>query len=55
MGDDQELLTLGRLARRTGTPVRTIRYWSDIAALPPAGRSAAATGCTTPPPWHGWS
>lgn len=39
MGDDQALLTLGRLARRTGTPVRTIRYWSDIGALPRAGRS----------------
>ncbi|SNS27751.1 MerR family transcriptional regulator [Actinacidiphila glaucinigra] len=39
MSDDQELLTIGRLSRRTGMPVRTIRYWSDIGALPPAGRS----------------
>jgi DNA-binding transcriptional MerR regulator len=38
--DGSEPLTIGRLARRTGMPVRTIRYWSDIGALPPAGRSA---------------
>lgn len=35
-----ELLTIGQLSQRTGMPVRTIRYWSDIGALPPAGRSA---------------
>ncbi|MDX6328144.1 MAG: hypothetical protein QOI83_527 [Streptomycetaceae bacterium] len=41
MNDDgPEPLTIGRLARRTGMPVRTIRYWSDIGALPPAGRSS---------------
>lgn len=34
------VLTIGQLSRRTGLPVRTIRYWSDIGALPPAGRSA---------------
>ncbi|MEV6108801.1 MerR family transcriptional regulator [Streptomyces sp. NPDC051940] len=39
--DDRRLLTIGQLARRTGLPVRTIRYWSDIGAVPPAGRSAA--------------
>jgi DNA-binding transcriptional MerR regulator len=33
------LLTIGQLARRTGLPVRTIRYWSDIGAVPPTGRS----------------
>ncbi|MGW0593859.1 MerR family transcriptional regulator [Streptosporangium sp. NPDC002607] len=38
--DGSEPLTIGRLARRTGMPVRTIRYWSDIGALPPVGRSA---------------
>lgn len=37
-GDDVPL-TIGQLARRTGLPVRTIRYWSDIGAVPPAGRT----------------
>lgn len=37
--DDEGLFTIGWLSRRTGMPVRTIRYWSDIGALPPAGRS----------------
>lgn len=39
MNDDEALLTIGQLARRLGVPVRTIRYWSDIGAVPPAGRS----------------
>ncbi|AWS47707.1 MerR family transcriptional regulator [Streptosporangium sp. 'caverna'] len=39
MDDEPVLLTIGRLATRTGLPVRTIRYWSDVGALPPAGRS----------------
>ncbi|MFJ3694179.1 MerR family transcriptional regulator [Streptomyces sp. NPDC090052] len=34
-----EVFTIGQLSRRTGLSVRTIRYWSDIGALPPAGRS----------------
>ncbi|WP_405776969.1 MerR family transcriptional regulator [Streptomyces sp. NBC_00859] len=38
--DTPEVLTIGQLSRRTGLPVRTIRYWSDSGALPPAGRSA---------------
>lgn len=36
----EELYTIGRLARRTGVSVRTIRYWSDIGLLRPTGRSA---------------
>jgi DNA-binding transcriptional MerR regulator len=39
MENDGVLLTIGELARRTGLPVRTIRYWSDIGAVPPAGRT----------------
>ena len=39
--DGTEQLTIGRLSRRTGMPVRTIRYWSDVGALPPSGRTAA--------------
>jgi DNA-binding transcriptional MerR regulator len=35
----EELYTIGRLARRTGVPVRTIRFWSDIGVLTPTGRS----------------
>lgn len=33
------MLTIGQLAERTGLPVRTIRYWSDIGAVPPAARA----------------
>ncbi|HET6633860.1 MAG TPA: MerR family transcriptional regulator [Streptomyces sp.] len=39
--DGSEPLTIGRLSRRTGMPVRTIRYWSDVGTLPPSGRTAA--------------
>jgi DNA-binding transcriptional MerR regulator len=35
-----ELLTIGALARRTGLPVRTLRFWSDEGVVRPAGRSA---------------
>jgi DNA-binding transcriptional MerR regulator len=41
MDDDGALFTIGRLSRRTGLAVRTIRYWSDIGAVPPAGRSGS--------------
>ncbi|MEV5335984.1 MerR family transcriptional regulator [Streptomyces werraensis] len=37
--DGTGLLTIGALARATGLPVRTIRYWSDEGALPPVARS----------------
>jgi DNA-binding transcriptional MerR regulator len=37
--DGRALLTIGQLARRTGLPVRTIRYWSDVGAAPPVGRT----------------
>jgi DNA-binding transcriptional MerR regulator len=36
-----ELFTVGQLARRTGVPARTIRFWSDQGLVPPAARSAA--------------
>lgn len=35
------LLTIGRLAHRTGLPVRTLRFWSDEGAVPPVARSAS--------------
>ncbi|MFH9178488.1 helix-turn-helix domain-containing protein [Streptomyces albogriseolus] len=38
--DGTGLLTIGELARATGLSVRTIRYWSDEGALPPATRTA---------------
>ncbi|NEB21781.1 MULTISPECIES: MerR family transcriptional regulator [Streptomyces] len=38
--DGTGLMTIGELARTTGLPVRTIRYWSDEGALPPQARSA---------------
>jgi DNA-binding transcriptional MerR regulator len=34
-------LTIGQLARRTGVPVRTIRFWSDEGLVPPSDRSPA--------------
>ncbi|MEU8893274.1 MerR family transcriptional regulator [Streptomyces sp. NPDC048442] len=36
-----DVLTIGRLAHRTGIPVRTLRFWSDEGALPPVARSAS--------------
>jgi DNA-binding transcriptional MerR regulator len=39
MSTDAELLTIGELARRTGVPARTIRFWSDAGLVPPVGRS----------------
>ena len=41
MDDNPGLLTIGQLARRTGVGVRTLRFWSDEGAVPPAGRSAS--------------
>ncbi|WP_405392837.1 MerR family transcriptional regulator [Streptomyces sp. NBC_01102] len=40
--DDElpDVLTIGRLAHRTGLPVRTLRFWSDEGAVPPVARSA---------------
>jgi len=32
---------IGEMARRTGLPVKTIRYYSDIGVLPPAARTPA--------------
>jgi DNA-binding transcriptional MerR regulator len=39
MENDEPLLSIGELARRTGLPVRTIRFWSDAGVLPPAART----------------
>ncbi|KAA2256728.1 MerR family transcriptional regulator [Solihabitans fulvus] len=39
MTDHRELFSIGQLARRTGLPVRTIRFWSDAGLVPPSGRS----------------
>ncbi|AKT40544.1 MerR family transcriptional regulator [Chondromyces crocatus] len=35
----KERLTIGELARRTGVPVKTLRFYSDEGLLPPSGRS----------------
>ncbi|GIH24360.1 hypothetical protein Aph01nite_26700 [Acrocarpospora phusangensis] len=40
MSDDAELFTVGRLARRTGLPVHTIRFWADSGVVAEARRSA---------------
>lgn len=40
MSASTELFTIGQLARRTGLAARTIRFWSDLGVVPPAGRSA---------------
>lgn len=34
-----ELFSIGQLARATGLPVRTVRFWSDLGLIPPAGRT----------------
>ena len=34
-------LTIGELSRRTGLPVKTLRFWSDEGLLPPASRSVS--------------
>jgi DNA-binding transcriptional MerR regulator len=39
MDDEHALLTIGQLSDRTGIPVRTIRYWSDIGVVAPVGRT----------------
>ena len=36
---ENALLTIGQLARRSGVPVRTIRFWSDEGVLPETDRS----------------
>ena len=41
MSTDAELFTIGQLARRTGVPTRTVRFWSDAGLVPPASRSAS--------------
>jgi len=41
MADDDTLATIGELARLTGVPVKTIRFWSDAGVVPPAGRTPA--------------
>ena len=35
------LLTIGQLARRSGVPVRTIRFWSEAGVLPETDRSVS--------------
>ncbi|MFD3458011.1 MerR family transcriptional regulator [Streptomyces sp. NPDC058691] len=39
MDDDTTLRTIGDLARLTGLPVKTIRYWSDAGVVPPTDRT----------------
>jgi DNA-binding transcriptional MerR regulator len=35
----KQSLTIGELSRRTGVPVKTLRFWSDEGLLPPATRT----------------
>jgi DNA-binding transcriptional MerR regulator len=37
----EPLITIGELARRTGLPVKRVRFYSDAGVVPPAGRSPA--------------
>jgi DNA-binding transcriptional MerR regulator len=37
--DEEPVLSIGELAKRTGLAVRTIRFWSDIGVVPPAART----------------
>src|SRR5689334_5793804 len=34
-------LTIGEVSRRTGLPVKTLRFWSDEGLLPPTSRTAS--------------
>ncbi|GAB3673345.1 MerR family transcriptional regulator [Actinocorallia lasiicapitis] len=36
----EDLFTIGQLARSTGVPVKTIRFWSDLGLVPPVDRTA---------------
>lgn len=40
MSNPEALYTIGEIARRTGTAVRTVRFWSDEGLVPPTTRSA---------------
>jgi DNA-binding transcriptional MerR regulator len=40
MDERTDLLTIGRLARRTGISARTLRFWSNEEIIPSAGRTA---------------
>ncbi|HEX6340948.1 MerR family transcriptional regulator [Umezawaea sp.] len=40
MDERTDLLTIGRLARRTGISARTLRFWSNEGIIPSAGRTA---------------
>ncbi len=54
VNDDSAFLSIGDLARPTGLPVKTIRYYADIGLVPPTDRSPAATAATTPSRRPGW-
>ncbi|RSM59589.1 MerR family transcriptional regulator [Actinoplanes sp. ATCC 53533] len=41
MDEHSGLLTIGQLAHRTGLAARTLRFWSNEGAVPPAARSAS--------------
>jgi DNA-binding transcriptional MerR regulator len=41
VSDVPRYYTIGELARRTGLPVRTIRFWSDAGVVPPTDRTDA--------------
>lgn len=40
MDDETDRYTIGELARRTGLPARTIRFWSDSGVVPPLERNS---------------
>ncbi|MFE3626791.1 helix-turn-helix domain-containing protein [Streptomyces goshikiensis] len=39
--DSETLYCIGELSRRSGLPVKTIRFYSDLGIVPPAGRTPA--------------
>lgn len=41
MGRDKTSFGIGELSRRTGVPVKTLRFYSDEGLLPPKGRTAS--------------
>ena len=46
--NEESLHSIGDLARRTGLPVKTIRFHSDRGLVPPTGRSPVGLRLTMP-------
>lgn len=48
-----EHMQIGEVAARTELSLRTIRHYEETGLVAPSARSAADSGCTRRPMWHG--